>query len=102
MIFVHGWIKAAEHDISKIIDAAIEMSEKSNEEDGCLHYCFAQDISEANLFHIIERWKSEGDLNAHFQTPHMAAFNTAVAGVGFETMDVRMYSGDEVRIMMQS
>jgi quinol monooxygenase YgiN len=102
MIFVQGWVKAAEKDISKVIEAAIEMSKKSNEEEGCLDYCFAQDISEANLFHITERWKSEDDLNSHFQTPHMAAFNTAIAGIRFESMDVRMYSGDEVRIMMQS
>ena len=102
MIFVQGTIRIASESVNAIISPAIEIAKASNEEAGCLHYSFAQDISDPSIFHICERWRSEDDLNAHFQEPQMATFNAAIAGLKIETMDVRMYSGDEVRIMMQS
>ncbi|QJB68499.1 putative quinol monooxygenase [Parasphingorhabdus halotolerans] len=102
MIFVQGVIKVASESLDDIISPVIEIAKASDKEVGCLHYSFAQDISDPSIFHICERWRSEDDLNAHFQEPHVATFNAAIAGLKIESMDVRMYSGDEVRIMMQS
>lgn len=102
MIFVQGWIKILEQDLNVIVPAATIMMEETVKEPGCLHYSFAKDLNEVGLIHISERWDNEDCLNAHFQTPHMAMFNESISKTTIEAMDVRMYSGDEVKVMMQS
>ena len=102
MIFVQGWIKVSDKDLETAVIAASAMVLETKKEQGCLHYSFAKDIDEPSLIHISERWDTEESLNAHFQTPHMSAFNIAISELTIEAMDVRLYSGDEVRVMMQS
>ena len=102
MIFVQGTIRAASSDLEALVPVISMMVEKSNNEEGCLHYSFAKSLTEPDVIHITERWKSEDDLNAHFQTTHMAEFNAAISAVTIEAADVRMYSGEEVRVMIQS
>ncbi|MEO9469488.1 putative quinol monooxygenase [Parasphingorhabdus sp.] len=102
MIFVQGTIRLGSPDIQDIAPAIKMMTTKSSEESGCIHYSFAQDVTDPRLLHICERWKSEEDLNAHFQTEHMAKFNALVATIEIAQIDVRMYAGDEVKVMMQS
>ena len=102
MIMVQGWVEITEQDFATIRPAVANMMVASASEPGCLHYSFSQDAARPDLFHIVERWKSEADLNAHFQTEHMAQFNAALASVKIGKMDVRMYKGEEVRVMMQS
>ncbi len=103
MIFVQGWIRLAESDdVESILPAARQMAEATLTETGCIAYSFAIDVSDPQLIQLNERWVSEEALQQHFQTPHMAEFNKAVSTLNIKSMDVRMYSGDEVRIMMQS
>ena len=103
MIFVQGWIRlASADDAEKILPAAREMAAATHEENGCLAYSFAVDVNDARLIQLNERWENEDALQLHFQTPHMAAFNQAVSGLNIDAMDVRMYAGDEIRVMMQS
>ncbi len=102
MIFVQGWIRVSKHDLDEIVPAASLMMIETVKEPGCLHYSFAKDVSDSGLVHISERWDSQDSLNAHFQTQHMSHFNAALSGLTIEAMDVRMYSGEEVKIMMQS
>lgn len=102
MIFVQGWIKLSEDSLSEIVPAASAMMSETMKEPGCLHYSFSKDIKDTGLVHISERWDSEDSLNAHFQTPHMSIFNTALSGLSIEGMDIRMYSGEEIKVMMQS
>lgn len=102
MIFVQGWIKVSEEELEDALAAASAMVSETIKEQGCRHYSFAMDIDKAGLIHISERWDNEESLNAHFQTPHMSAFNAAISGLTIEAMDVRLYSGEEVRVMMQS
>ncbi len=103
MIFVQGWIRlAGSDDVESILPAVHQMAEATLTEPGCIAYSFAIDVSDPQLIQLNERWVSEEALQQHFQTPHMAEFNKAVSSLNIKSMDVRMYSGDEVRIMMQS
>jgi quinol monooxygenase YgiN len=42
-------------------------------EAGCLNYDLHESAEEAGLFLFYENWKSQADLDAHFQTPHLRA-----------------------------
>ncbi len=61
------------------IEASVKMARATREEPGCIEYAFHQDLEDPNRFHVFEKWESGEALEAHFKTPHMAAFQ-AVAG----------------------
>jgi quinol monooxygenase YgiN len=43
-------------------------------EAGCLRYDLHESTTEHGWFLLYEIWKSEADLDAHFQTPYLRAF----------------------------
>jgi quinol monooxygenase YgiN len=43
-------------------------------EEGCLRYDLHESTTEPGWFLLYETWKSEADLQAHFQTPYLKAF----------------------------
>jgi len=60
------------------------------EESGCLSYSMAVESRAHGICTIVERWTSEADLKTHFASPHMAAFQAAIAGVA-RSIDARLY-----------
>jgi quinol monooxygenase YgiN len=51
--------------------------EGSHTEEGCLTYALHRDRSNPDRFVLVERWRSQEDLDAHFAQPHM----NAIAGL---------------------
>lgn len=60
------------------------------DESGCLSYSMAIENRAEGICTIVERWASEADLKAHFTTPHMAAFQKAIAGAT-RSIDAKLY-----------
>ncbi|MFM5953715.1 MAG: putative quinol monooxygenase [Novosphingobium sp.] len=100
MLLIEGWLKLASGEFAKVADQARVMVKATNEEDGCIHYSFAQDIADPDLIRISERWASQEALGAHMASPHMGTFNKAMGGVTREAADLRLYSAEEVRKLM--
>jgi len=46
--------------------------EASHAEDGCVKYTLHRSKNETGTFSIVERWRSQADLDTHFAMPHMA------------------------------
>ena len=91
MIVLAGTIHASPGDIDKMADAIRTMVTASNAEDGCHAYSFAQCLSEPGTIRVFECWESDAALAEHFQTPHMAAFQAAIADVAITGMDIKKY-----------
>jgi len=72
--------------------AAREMMAETHKEKGCLAYTFSADLADAARFHLFERWESQGALEAHFATPHMARFQAAMGGLGVRDLEVKKYT----------
>ena len=100
MLLIEGWIKLATGEFEKVRDQGIAMVKATNEETGCLHYAFAQDIADPDLIRISERWDSQEALAAHGASAHMATFNKAMGGVSREGADLWLYTGEAVRKLM--
>lgn len=75
--------------------AIADMVTASNAEEGCIAYAFAQDVLDPGVLHIVEKWKDDAALAAHFATPHMAAFGAAIAGLDFKVVEAVKYPTDE-------
>ena len=100
MLIIDGWLHFAPGEIDKFSEAAKQMVEATRQEEGCLHYAFARDMNDPDIIRISERWVDEAALEAHFQSPHMAAFGAGLAQVERLGSDVRLYQGDEVHRIM--
>jgi quinol monooxygenase YgiN len=101
MIIVAGWVRMAPEDIDRMRSAAAEMMHATRTtEPGCLEYAFSLDLAEPGLLRVIEQWHDEAALTTHFATPHMAAFNAALAGAKITGASIKVYAGEEVRTIM--
>lgn len=75
--------------------AIADMVAASNAEEGCIAYAFTQDVLQPGVLHIVEKWKDEAALAAHFATPHMAAFGAAIARLDFKVIEALKFHADE-------
>jgi len=91
MLIVAGTITidAAQHD--RVAAAAAEMMAATHAEPGNLAYAFSFDVADPTALHVFERWESQAALEAHFATPHMAAFQAALREIRPSGADVAKY-----------
>ncbi|MBI1403681.1 MAG: antibiotic biosynthesis monooxygenase [Porphyrobacter sp.] len=75
--------------------AIADMVAASNAEEGCIAYAFTQDVLQPNVLHIVEKWRDDAALAAHFATPHMAAFGAAIAGLDVKIVEALKYPTDD-------
>jgi quinol monooxygenase YgiN len=71
------------------------MVEQSRKEEGCIAYSYARDVLDPAKLIIVEKWVDEGALASHFATPHMAAFQQALAGLDITITELKKYQADE-------
>jgi len=81
-------------------DAIAAMVEASNAEEGCLAYSFTVDVLDPSVLHIVEKWVDDAALVAHFQTPHMVAFNAAIAQLDVTIVEALKYHADDGAALM--
>ena len=91
MLIVAGEIEIDPANRETAVAAALEMMEATRREPGCLSYTFSADLAHPGRFRIFEEWKSQAALDEHFASPHMAAFQARVAGLGVKGMKVQKY-----------
>lgn len=94
MIIVEGSAQIPEDKWEEAIAAMEAMITASRSEAGCVEYAYSRDLLDPNLLRIIERWKDKAALVSHFGEPHMATFRAALAQVGPQDLQVRMYEAE--------
>lgn len=96
MIVVNAKIEATEETIAAMKDAIAIMEQKSQAEAGCHDYTFSVELNNPNVLRITEKWESMADLEAHFQEPHMADFQQAMAANPPKSVEANFYEASEV------
>jgi quinol monooxygenase YgiN len=95
MLIVLAKAQVGEGAMEAATRAIADMVAASNAEEGCIAYAFTQDVLQPGVLHIVEKWKDEAALAAHFATPHMAAFGAAIAGLDFKVIEALKFHTDE-------
>lgn len=95
MLIVLATARLGEGALEQGREAIAQMVAASNAEPGCISYAFAQDLGDPGIIHIVEKWQDEAALLAHFATPHMATFRSALGGLEFQLIEVRKFETDE-------
>ena len=95
MIVVTGTVEVAADGLEKALQLARVMVAETRKEPGCRTYGFYQDIEAPGRIRIYEEWVSPEALAAHFETPHMAAFQQGMSAVTVLSMDVKRHEAGE-------
>ena len=91
MIVIAGRVVIDPDNNDAAIPVAQEMMHATLKESGCAAYNFSADLARKGVFHVFEEWESQEALDAHFASPHMAAFQKAVREFGVKERTVSRY-----------
>ena len=75
-------VRAAEGRADAVLAAFQACTTATHEEPGCLLYALHRDNADPHHFVLVERWRSQEDVDAHFATPHVAALLAFAAEPG--------------------
>jgi len=73
-LIVAGTVRVPPANLDGLRPHMATMMAASRAEDGCFAYGYAEDVAEPGLIHVFEVWRDQAALDAHFKTPHMAAW----------------------------
>jgi len=77
MLVIAGTVRIPPENLARFKPHMLAMLAGSRAEDGCIEYSYAEDVAEPGLIRVFEAWRDQAALDAHFQTPHMAAWRAA-------------------------
>lgn len=101
MICVMGHARMAPGELDRLGKAMRAQIEATRAEDGCDHYGFSRDVLDPDTMIVSERWRDWAAIEAHSRSPHMAAFNAALATAKVLEAKVTAYADDgEVRVLI--
>lgn len=91
-IVVTGRFRLSVDSRAKAEAAMARVIAASRAEPGCIEYSYAEDVLEPGLFRVIERWESREALAAHFEAPHMKAWQWERAELGLTDREVTAFA----------
>ena len=100
MIVVNARMETMPATVAALKDAIITMQNASMQEDGCEDYTFSVELADPSALRITERWTSQEALQAHFRTPHMATFQTAMQAHPPKAVEAHFYEAAEIEMPM--
>jgi quinol monooxygenase YgiN len=77
-VTVIATMKVMPAEVEQALEILRGVIESSHGEDGCVKYTLHRSTNEAGAFSIVEVWRSQEDLDAHFKQPHMAPIAQAL------------------------
>ena len=95
MLVVTGIIEINADDLDAAKALAGPMGTPSRAEQGCHAYAFYQDLENPGKLRIYEEWADQSALDAHFATPHMAAFVAGLGALAVKSMNVVKFERGE-------
>lgn len=99
MVIVAGSILVDPRQIDRFVQAVVPLTQKTNQEVGCLHYTLAVDDAAKGEIVVLERWSDEPALRAHLATEHVRVFLEQVGDI-VRSMDAKLYDVSNERDVM--
>jgi quinol monooxygenase YgiN len=75
-------VRAAQDKVDEVVAAFSACIEQTHAEEGCLTYALHQDSNDPTHLVLIERWRSQADLDAHMTKPYIADLFAVVGEPG--------------------
>jgi len=93
LIIIAGTITIDPDKVEAALAAVAPMMVATQAEEGCMEYVFSADPLLPGCLRVFEQWENEDALRAHFQSPHMAEFQSVMGGFGVTDASVQRYDG---------
>lgn len=90
-LIIAGTVRVPVENLHAFRPHMLAMLEASRAEDGCIAYSYAEDVAEPGLIRVFEAWRDQAALDAHFETPHMAAWRSCWPAFGVSDRQLRAY-----------
>ena len=90
-VLVAGTVRLPPGNLVRFRPHMDAMLAASRAEDGCVTYSYAADVQDPGLIRVFEAWRDEAALQAHFETPHMAAWRAAWPEFGVSDRRLNLY-----------
>lgn len=90
-LLVIGTVRLPPQNLDRARPIMARMVVASRAEEGCLEYCYAEDILEPGLIHVKELWRDQAALDCHFASDHIAAWRSAWPDLAITDRDLRAY-----------
>jgi len=97
VIIILGTVRLPHDNIAKARAAMEAMVLTSRAEDGCIEYGYAEDVLEPGLVRVTEIWRDQACLDAHFKTPHLAAWRAEWPQLAISERRLFAYEAGEPR-----
>jgi quinol monooxygenase YgiN len=89
-VIIAGTMRVPPESLPGLKPHMLAMLAASRAEDGCLTYSYGEDVAEPGLIRVFENWRDQDAIDAHFKTPHMAAWRAA--GAQFGVFDRQLFA----------
>ena len=66
-----AWLKAKPGAEARLEELLKSLIEPTRAESGCIDYTMHRDLEEPGAYYFYDNWRSQEDLDAHFETPHI-------------------------------
>ncbi|MGI9613355.1 MAG: putative quinol monooxygenase [Acidimicrobiales bacterium] len=96
MLIIAGTLTVDATQRQAMLDSVAPMVQASRAEAGCHEYVFTPDPHDPSLVRLFEMWESQGALDAHFASDHMAAWQQRAADLPISGRDIAKYTIAEV------
>ena len=90
-VIIAGTVRVPPENLAKLRPHQDAMLAASRAEDGCITYSYAVDVQDHGLIRVFEVWRDQAALDAHFQTPHMAAWRAVFPQFGVTDRRLSLY-----------
>jgi quinol monooxygenase YgiN len=80
-VVVVAVLTVKEGEADRAIAGFTPVIEQTHGESGCISYALHRDNNDPNTVVLIERWRSQEDLDAHFTMPYMGEMGALAAEV---------------------
>ena len=88
MIRVIGEFELMPGNLDKAVEVATELVGETRKEEGCQQYDFFRAAKDENRLLLLEVWRSQEDLQAHFKTRHFVELTPKLAALCIKRPDV--------------
>ena len=82
MLRLNCFFKADEGKYDEALQAALALTAKSQQDEGCISYDTFESATRPDIFMICETWADEAALKKHMETPHFKEYVSQLEALG--------------------
>ncbi|MEQ1952995.1 putative quinol monooxygenase [Mesorhizobium sp. CN2-181] len=91
MLLITGTFRIRPEKLAEARPVMQAMILASRAEDGCLGYAYAIDLLDDGLVHVVEHWRDQAALDAHFASAHIARWRATWPTLGITDRDLTLH-----------